>query len=146
MNTRRRSGISYARTALGAVGVVSLRLRFLLHLGHLPGVNPAQGPDLARHRGEEVTVLMEIMAWDEICRRPEYRGRWVAVAGCRYDEATAKPLEGTVVDVDTDLVELCNRMRDAGRTCCAVLFCDVDETAQVPTSMHRSGTLKLATH
>ena len=60
--------------------------------------------------------------WSELCESDEFRGRWVALDGCRYDEATAKPIEGTVVDVDDDVVELCNRVRDAEYRDCAILF------------------------
>jgi hypothetical protein len=60
------------------------------------------------------------MTWTELA--DSYRGLWVALDQCRYDEATAKPVEGMVVDADEDLVELCNRIRDAGSHNCAVVF------------------------
>ncbi|MGZ3417291.1 MAG: hypothetical protein ACXWUG_08595 [Polyangiales bacterium] len=60
------------------------------------------------------------MTWTELA--DAYRGLWVALDQCRYDEATAKPVEGMVVDADEDLVELCNRIRDAGSHNCAVVF------------------------
>ena len=63
-----------------------------------------------------------IVTWSELCASDEFRGRWVALDQCRYDEATAKPIEGTVVDVDDDVVELCNRVRDAEYRDCAILF------------------------
>ena len=69
------------------------------------------------------------MTWSEICLNGEYRGRWVALDGVRYDEATAKPVEGAVVDADNDLAELCNRIRHSNRRCCAILFCDAHESA-----------------
>ena len=62
------------------------------------------------------------MTWSELCASEEYRGRWVALDQPRYDEQTAKPIEGTVVDVDDDVVELCNRVRDAEYRDCAILF------------------------
>ncbi len=62
------------------------------------------------------------MTWSELCASEEFRGRWVALDQCRYDEATAKPIGGTVVDVDDDVVELCNRVRDAHMRDCAILF------------------------
>lgn len=67
------------------------------------------------------------MTWSEICSQGEYRGRWVALDGVRYDEATARPTEGTVVDADDDLAALCNRLRKTDRRCCAVLFCEEHE-------------------
>jgi hypothetical protein len=67
---------------------------------------------------------MQRMKWDEICRRSELRGRWVALDDCCYDEATGKAMEGAVVDADDDLVELCNRIRDSQHRHCAILFCE----------------------
>lgn len=79
------------------------------------------------------------MTWSEICSQGEYRGRWVALDGVRYDEATAKPTEGTVVDADDDLAELCSRLRKANRRCCAVLFCERHEpmTSHYRVQRHR---------
>ena len=65
------------------------------------------------------------LAWCEICQRSEYRGRWVALDACRYDDQ-GKASEGSVVDADEDLVELCSRMRAADRKNCAILFADDD--------------------
>ncbi|MBZ0120356.1 MAG: hypothetical protein K8H88_25415 [Sandaracinaceae bacterium] len=75
---------------------------------------------------------MERMTWDDICRRDEYRGRWVALEGCRYDEGSGRPAEACVVDVDDDLVELCNRMRESQHRNCAILFAGEleDESAE----------------
>lgn len=64
------------------------------------------------------------MSWHDICAQKQYRGRWVALDGCRYETGTQQPSEGTVVDVDDDLAELCNRMRRANHRCCAILFCE----------------------
>jgi hypothetical protein len=64
------------------------------------------------------------MTWPELCRSDEFRGFWVAIDNCRYDQATRQPVEGDVVDSDPDLSELCARMREAGRRDCAILFCD----------------------
>ncbi len=61
------------------------------------------------------------MPWCEICQCSEYRGRWVALDQCRYD-AAGKAAEGSVVDADDDLVELCSRMRESDRKNCAILF------------------------
>jgi hypothetical protein len=64
------------------------------------------------------------LTWPEIRAHKDYRGRWVALDECRYDARTAQPLEGTVVDVDEDLVSLCNRMREGDNRHCAILFCE----------------------
>jgi hypothetical protein len=41
----------------------------------------------------------------------------------RYD-AGARPLQGVLVDFDEDVVELCNRVREAHIRECAILFVD----------------------
>jgi hypothetical protein len=64
------------------------------------------------------------LTWPQICRSDEYKGRWVALDECRYDPRTAQPAEGTVVDVDEDLVALCSRLQASDSKHCAVLFCD----------------------
>lgn len=64
------------------------------------------------------------MTWTDICRTAQFRGRWVALCECHYDESTGKATEGAVVDVDDDLVELCSRIRASDRKNCAILFCD----------------------
>jgi hypothetical protein len=68
------------------------------------------------------------MTWTDICRAAQFRGRWVALCECHYDESTGKATEGAVVDVDDDLVELCSRIRASDKKNCAILFCD--ETAE----------------
>lgn len=78
------------------------------------------------------------MSWPQIRQSEKYRGRWVAMDNCRYDGRTAQPVEGTIVDVDDDLVELCTRIRQGDNKHCAILFCDdVDEVA--PVSRRPSG-------
>jgi hypothetical protein len=67
------------------------------------------------------------MAWWELCRLDEYRGRWVALDNVRYDPVTSQPIEGEVVDADEDLADLCARMRSTDRTACAILHCDDDD-------------------
>jgi hypothetical protein len=49
---------------------------------------------------------------------------WVALDNCRYDQATLQPVEGDVVDSDEELAELCSRLREAGHSSCAILFCE----------------------
>lgn len=66
------------------------------------------------------------MSWEAICRSDEFRGRWVALDEARYDEETGRATEGSVVDVDDDLVELCARIRESERKNCAILFCGED--------------------
>lgn len=73
------------------------------------------------------------MSWETIRRSDEFRGRWVALDECRYDEATGRATEGAVVDVDDDLVELCARIRESERTNCAILFCGDEEEAALET-------------
>ena len=73
------------------------------------------------------------MTWPEIRQRGEFRGRWVALDNCTYDTRTAQPVEGSVVDCDEDLVELCNRMQAGESRHCAILFCD--EPTPPPSSV-----------
>ena len=72
-------------------------------------------------------------SWSEICSQGEFRGRWVALGSVRYDELTAKPTEGTVVDADDDLGELCNRIQRSNRRSCAILFAEEQENERPAT-------------
>jgi hypothetical protein len=77
------------------------------------------------------------MTWPEVRRSEQFKGLWVALDNCRYDQATRQPIEGDVVDSDDDLAALCGRMREAGRTCCAIMFCDDEvliESQPVPAA------------
>lgn len=70
--------------------------------------------------GSARTASGQRLAWWEICRHEDYRGRWVALDDCRYDDA-GNAAEGAVVDADEDLVELCSRLRASDRKNCAIL-------------------------
>ena len=72
------------------------------------------------------------MTWAEIRASDAFRGRWVALDNCRYDARTAQPVEGSVVDSDEDLVELCSRIQASDNRHCAILFCD--EEPEPPSS------------
>ena len=65
------------------------------------------------------------------------RGRWVALDECRYDTKTSQVVEGSIVDSDEDLVELCTRMRRADQQHCAILFCSEDDETP-PSSRTRA--------
>ena len=79
------------------------------------------------------------MSWPEIRQSDEYRGRWVALDNCRYDARTAQPVEGTIIDADEDLVELCTRIRQSENKHCAILFCDEEFEDTPPPSSTRRG-------
>jgi hypothetical protein len=64
------------------------------------------------------------MSWHEICAHKKYRGRWVALDGCRFDNSTQQPSEGTVIDADDDLGELCSRVKRANHHFCTILYCE----------------------
>ena len=64
------------------------------------------------------------MTLAQIADCDDFRGCWVALDACRYDETTGKATEGSVVDADEDLVELCQRLRQADRRNCALVYCD----------------------
>lgn len=86
------------------------------------------------------------MTWPQIRQSEEFRGRWVALDNCRYDARTAQPVEGTIVDADDDLVELCTRIRQSENKHCAILYCEEtpDETPVPPAS--RRGSPAPSTH
>jgi len=77
------------------------------------------------------------MSWAEIRGSGAYAGRWVAVDNCKYDAKTAEPVEGTIIDVDDDLVELCTRIKQGEKQHCAILFCEDSEETAGPSSTHR---------
>ncbi|MCS6798564.1 MAG: hypothetical protein NZ898_08535 [Myxococcota bacterium] len=64
------------------------------------------------------------MKWEEICRRAEWRGQWLALDDCAFDAETGQPIEGAVVDADSSLVDLCQRIRANGQRHCAIRFCE----------------------
>jgi hypothetical protein len=65
-------------------------------------------------------------SWIELCRSAKFSGMWVALDNCRFNPDTRQPMEGDVVDADEELALLCGRMRESGRSNCAILFCDDD--------------------
>jgi hypothetical protein len=77
------------------------------------------------------------LTWPQICRSNEFRGRWVALDGCKYDPRTAQPAEGTVVDADEDLAALCSRMQASDSKHLAILFCDERATREDGPSSSR---------
>jgi len=73
-----------------------------------------------------MATMSSRMTWRELCRSNRYKGLWVAIDNCRYDQTTRQPVEGDVVDADKEFSELCTRMRETGRTSCTILFCEHD--------------------
>ena len=63
------------------------------------------------------------MRWSQVRPTQQFQGSWVALDNCRHDPVTRQPVEGDVVDSDEDLTDLCRRMREMGRSSCAVLYC-----------------------
>ena len=57
----------------------------------------------------------------------DVRRRCVALDDCRYDGRTVQPIEGSVVDSDEDLVELCARIQDSAMSHCAIVFCGEED-------------------
>jgi hypothetical protein len=80
------------------------------------------------------------MSWPQIRQSDKYRGRWVALDNCRYDVRTAQPVEGTIIDADDDLVELCTRIRQSENKHCAILFCDDTDDAAPSSSRYPRNT------
>lgn len=81
------------------------------------------------------------VSWLDLCRSAKFAGMWVALDNCRFDQETRQPLEGDVVDADIDLAMLCGRMRETGRSNCAILYCDeevqVEERRLTPVNSLR---------
>jgi hypothetical protein len=86
-------------------------------------LNPQGDPEPPEPDADAEAGGVARMRWAELCRCEAYRGLWVALDECRYDEATGEAAEGSVVDADADLVELCARIRASERKNCAILFC-----------------------
>jgi hypothetical protein len=89
--------------------------------------------------------MISRMTWRELCRSSAYKGLWVAIDNCRYDESR-QPVEGDVVDSDREFSELCARMRETGRCSCTIVFCESDvfveaEAAATGTSDYAAGRL-----
>jgi hypothetical protein len=82
------------------------------------------------------------LTWPQICRSAQFKGMWVALDKCRYDQSNMQPIEGDVVDADEDLAALCGRLREAQRGSCAILFCDgevlVEQIGSQPPPSERS--------
>src|SRR5580700_10828971 len=83
---------------------------------------------------ESFDGMVTRMTWPEIQRSDEFRGRWVALDNCRYDAKTAQPVEGSVVDADEDLAELCSRIRSEDGRHCAIVFCGREDELEAPPS------------
>ncbi len=79
--------------------------------------------------------------WPQIKQSEEYRGLWVALDDCRYDARTAEPVEGSVVDADEDLVELCSRIQSGDSRYCAIVFCEEAAADVAPVSVGRTSPL-----
>jgi hypothetical protein len=87
------------------------------------------------------------LTWPQIQRSDEYRGCWVALDNCRYDAKTAQPVEGSVVDADEDLAELCSRIRSEDSRHCAIIYCgDQVETVRVGRQLAPSYPPHALTH
>jgi len=67
------------------------------------------------------------MTWDEIRRDRRYRNRWVALDHCEYGDSGMEPQQADVVDADSDLGELCTRLRESERSRCSIVFCNEAE-------------------
>ena len=85
-----------------------------------------------------MATMISRMTWRELCRSGAYKGLWVAIDNCRYDE-TRQPLEGDVVDSDTEFSELCARMREAGRSSCTIVFCESDVFVETEAATGAAG-------
>jgi hypothetical protein len=85
-------------------------------------------------------LMSRRMTWPQICRTGQFKGLWVALDNCRYDPSTMKPLEGDVVDADSELGSLCSRMRETGQSSCTVLFCEGEVFVERPVPVPEGPT------
>ena len=83
------------------------------------------------------------LTWRQICLSADYQGRWVALDNCRYDRSVAAPIEGDVVDADEDLATLCDRIREADRSRCSIVFCEEPEPPRTERAAPASRTRAL---
>lgn len=67
--------------------------------------------------------MTERLSWQEMCRRDDLRGRWLALDQCSYDQTTGHAVEGEIVDSDDNLADLCQRISESPFKGCAILFC-----------------------
>jgi len=93
--------------------------------------------------GDEVCSMGSRLSWLQIRGSREFAGRWVALDSCRYDEKTARPVEGTVVDSDEDLVALCNRIKEGDNRHCAIVFCDEADSEPPPSVRRQHDSLRV---
>jgi hypothetical protein len=84
------------------------------------------------------------MTWPELCRSQEFKGMWVALDNCRYDKETLQPVEGDVVDTDTELADLCARLRETGQGSCAILFCENEVLVESRRPSRAPNSVRLA--
>jgi hypothetical protein len=73
------------------------------------------------------------MRWADLCRMPEFVGRWVALDDVEFDDG--HPIDGEVIDADIDLATLCGRVQSDDGTNCTIVFCDASGTGS-----RRAGT------
>lgn len=82
------------------------------------------------------------LSWPQISRSAEFKGLWVALDNCRYDQSSMQPVEGDVVDADEDLAELCGRLREGQRSSCAILYCGGDVLVEQRATPVPAGPLR----
>jgi hypothetical protein len=87
-----------------------------------------------------MAMMTSRMTWRELCRSGAYKGLWVAIDNCRYDD-TRQPVEGDVVDSDSEFSELCARMREKGRSSCTIVFCESDVFVEAEAASRTLGPL-----
>ena len=100
--------------------------------------SPEEG--VAADARKSMATMISRMTWRELCRSGAYKGLWVAIDNCRYDESR-QPLEGDVVDSDTEFSEHCARMREAGRSSCTIVFCESDVFVETDGAAGGAGDL-----
>ena len=61
-------------------------------------------------------------------------------------QTSGKATEGAVVDVDDDLLELCQRMRESALKNCAIVFCEEEDDEIEPVRSMQSQEFRRMAH
>ena len=102
--------------------------------------------ELSRQSKVTMATMSSRMTWRELCRSGRYKGLWVAIDNCLYDQSTRQPLEGDVVDSDPEFSDLLARMRESGRSSCTIVFCESDVFVEAESQLATEALLTQSRH
>lgn len=90
---------------------------------NLPAPEAGAAPQLKRLQNRQTSNGIARPRWTEIRHMNEFRGSWVALSHCTFDD-NGNTIDGKLVDYDEELSVLCSRLRDNGWTDCELLHID----------------------